>query len=136
MTFEQREVLLHGYSMFTEVTLTHDEARWLWINHGETLLREWFDGDNPLLRGLPCKRPWIWWLIQVVKTGPRKQLKPGPKPLGPAIWFGTPARWDGVPPVGMFEAEEAYLLRHGLAGADELRLMAATGGADSPTRSY
>jgi hypothetical protein len=128
MSPDRQEFLLHGCALFSDIHVNVNEGRWLWIQYGDDLIGEW-------IKQFPCRRPWGWWLTQVPFTGPRKQLKPGPKPLGPADWFGIPARWNAVPPSGMFETEEAYLLRHGLAGDDERRLFAVTGGADSPIGS-
>lgn len=124
MNAETIEFLLHGYTFYSETHIDPAEGRCLWADHGAGLLDGW-------IQRFPMTRPWGWWLVQIVNTGPRRQLQPGPRALGPPIWFGIPARWDGVPPAGMFENEAEYIRRHGLAGEQELRLSAVTGVAVS-----
>jgi hypothetical protein len=128
MTPDRQEFLLHGCALFSDIHVDVNEGRWLWIQYGDDLLGEW-------VKQFPCRRPWGWWLCQTPITGVRRQLKPGPKPLGPAEWFGIPSRWENVPPGGTFESERDYLQRNSLLTEIELRLMAATGGADSPIGS-
>jgi hypothetical protein len=65
----------------------------------------------------PGSRPWAWWRWDAPE--PRRQVRPGPEPIGPPTWYGMPARYRGIPPDDMYESERAYLTRLNLLRAGE-----------------
>jgi len=123
MSAEALEHLLCGYVMFDpNFHLSILDGRALWKQHGPALLAGWINRH-------PGSRPWGWWLAQLETTGPRRQLREGPRALGGPIWFGTPARFEDVPPEAMFESEFTYLMRHKLMGEIEQRFIETATGA-------
>jgi hypothetical protein len=121
---EAVEHLQWGSVMFdANFHLTVLEGRALWKKHGADLLLEsWIDR-------YPGSRPWGWWLQALETTGPRRQLRDGPRALSAPTWFGTPGLFADVPPEGLFESETHYLMRHRLLGETELRLIETATGA-------
>jgi hypothetical protein len=65
----------------------------------------------------PFSRPWAWWRFDAPE--PRRQLRPGPEPVGPIEWFGRPRGYLGMPPDDMFETEREYLTRLDLLTEEE-----------------
>jgi hypothetical protein len=95
--------------------LTLDELADAWEELGGELLALHLDGR-------PFTRPWAWWQFDSPEA--RRQVKPGPEPIGPPDYFGIPSRFKGPPPAGMFESEQAYLTRLGLLTDHEKELLA------------
>jgi len=120
LTPEIIECLLHGSCLFAPVVLDNAEARILWRDHEQALLPDW------ILRH-PGNRPFAWWLAAVLEHGPRRQVKPGPRPLSQPTWFGIAALWEAPPPDDMHETQRTYLQRHGLLEFHEARLTATDG---------
>jgi hypothetical protein len=97
-------------SLGPEGELDPDLLREVWDDLGDQLLAEH-------IASAPGTRPWAWW--QWESPEPRRQVNPGPEPIGPAAWFGMPSQYKGQPPDGMYESEAAYLARHSLLTNEE-----------------
>jgi hypothetical protein len=95
--------------------LTLDELAEAWEELRDELLALYQGGQ-------PFQRPWAWWEFDSPEA--RRQVKPGPEPLGLSDYFGIPSRFKGPPPAGMYETERAYLTRLGLLTAEEKELLA------------
>lgn len=89
-------------ALFDGPDLTEEELREAWEQLRETILAD-FIAKNP------GRRPWAWWEYDAPE--PRRQIAPGPKPVGDDRWFGMPRCYRGVPPPEMYESEADYLDR-------------------------
>ena len=76
-----------------------------WSTWGETILAEWV-GTRP------GSRPWAWWAFEA--SGPRRQVRPGPRAIGPELWFGVPRFLEAPPEAGRYETEAEFLRRNKL----------------------
>ena len=85
-----------------------------WSTWREMILEEW-------AAARPGSRPWAWWAFEA--PGPRRQVGPGPRSIGPQLWFGVPRFLEAPPAVGQYETERGYLKRHLLFLPGEERLL-------------
>jgi hypothetical protein len=121
----------HDFEFLGGPELTREELAEAWEDLAEELLEQWTVSGIPddvatWIAGEPARpgtRPWAWWAFD--SPGPRRQVAPGPEPIGPVDWFGMPSLYRGVPPENMYEPEAIYLRRHGLLAAEERHLLAA-----------
>jgi hypothetical protein len=102
----------HDWEWMDGQPLSDDELRAAWDDLREELLARHIAEH-------PGSRPWAWW--QYDTPEPRRQIGPGPEPIGDADWFGCPSKFRGIPPSGMYESEADYLERLGLLKDDERR---------------
>jgi hypothetical protein len=116
---------------------TDEHLREIWADVGDRVLEWHLHGlaagevaDLEASPGRPGSRPWAWWKFEAPE--PRRQLVRYVDPvdgtelvgIGPADWYGTPSKFNGRPPAGMYESEVAYLRRLGLLQPEELKLYA------------
>jgi hypothetical protein len=91
-----------------------------WSAWGEAILEEW-------AAARPGSRPWAWWAFEA--PGPRRQVGPGPRSIGPQLWFGVPRFLEAPPAVGQFETEAEFLRRNKLLlPGEETRSLRSVGG--------
>ena len=91
-----------------------------WATWGDAILEEW-------AAARPGSRPWAWWAFAA--PGPRRQVRPGPRAIGPELAFGAPRFFEAPPAVGQFETEAEFLRRNKLLlPGEEARSLRSVGG--------